>query len=69
MNPQCLLVRVGVPNVGKSVGEFKSDRMVASVSEFVVADGGYTIQFAEDGSEGIVTLGSLLYVSERMVCL
>jgi len=40
--------------------------MIASVSEFVVADGGYTVQFAEDGSEGIVALGSLLHVSEMM---
>ena len=65
LNPERLLIRVRVSDVGKPIGEFKSDRVVSGIGEFVVANGGHTVEFAKNGSEGVITFGSLLYVNKR----
>lgn len=59
LNPQRLLIRVGVSDVGKPVGKFKSDWMISSISKFVVTNGRHTVQLAENRSKGIVTFGGL----------
>jgi hypothetical protein len=59
LNPKCLLICVRVSDVGEPVGEFKSNRVVSSVSEFVVTNGGNTVQLAKNGSKGVATFGSL----------
>lgn len=69
LNPQCLLICVGISDASKPVCKLKRDRVISCISEFVTADGGDAVQFAEDGTKGIVTFRSLRFVSKTDIRL
>lgn len=67
LNPQCFLICVRVTDVGKPVGEFKSDGVVSGISEFVVSSGRNTVQLAKNRSKGIISLRCLSNINKRSV--